>query len=149
MALSPTIRNAYSQREPSKTNIKKFGASLTVQDQAPSTNINNIMKRFTKTGLIDHVAAYEPRYGDFAQLDYHTHMERIKEAENAFQELPAQIRKEFDNNIENWLNHLANPDNIEDMKDGQIDNPIQNQAAETSTTESSAASSESASGEGA
>jgi phage internal scaffolding protein len=135
-----TIRHAYSKRVASKTNIKQFGDSLTVQDQAKSADINNILKRFNQTGLIDHVAQYEPQYGDFAKLDYHTMHEQIKTVENAFQELPPNVREQFNHDPQVWLDHLANPDNIEDMKDGVIDNEISPSTDSGTTTDSAEAS---------
>jgi phage internal scaffolding protein len=135
-----TIRHAYSKRVPSKTNVKKYGASLTVQEQAKSTDINNILERFNQTGLIDHVSQYEPQYGDFAKIDYHTMHEQIKTVENAFQELPANVRAQFNHDPQLWLEHIAINENIEDMKDGVIDNEIKNQAGESGEDSSSATS---------
>lgn len=120
-----TIRSAYTKRQPSKTNIKDFGESLAVQEQKESTDINNILKRFDKTGLIDHVNQNEAQYGEFAQYDLHHHMNTVAKIQSTFNELPATVKKQFNNSPQEWIEHLANPQNVEDMKDGVIDNPVE------------------------
>jgi phage internal scaffolding protein len=117
-------RTAYSERVPSKTNIQDFGESLTVQEQKESTDVNNILRRFQQTGLIEHVNQNEGQYGEFGSYDFQENQNMIKRIESSFNELPSSVRNQFGNNPQEWVEHLANPDNIEDMKDGVIDNDI-------------------------
>ena len=136
------FKTAYSKRVPSKTNITEFGDSLTVQEQKEATDINNIVARFAKTGLIEHVNENEPQYGEFANYDYAEAMRTTARIQSSFNELPAEVRKQFDNNPSEWIEHLANPANIDDMRDGVIDNPVE---LNTDTGESAAVSENTAS----
>lgn len=70
----------------------------TRQSEAASTDINLIMEKYERTGVLDHAREYDGRYGDFIDaVDYHTAMTQIAEAESMFAELPAKVRAEFDN----------------------------------------------------
>ena len=116
------MRNAYSKREPSKTNIDYSEIpSLTVQEQAKSTDINNIMARFRKTGVIEHLNQNKARYIELSQLDYHTIQNQKLEVERVFSELPSATRQAFQNDPQNFLDYLATQDYASDMSDGVID----------------------------
>jgi phage internal scaffolding protein len=117
-------RTAYSKRIPSKTNIEEFDPSLTVQEQKDSTDVNNILKRFQATGLIEHVNSNEAQYGEFGQYDYHENATMVARINSSFEELPSSVRAQFNNNPQEWVEHISIPENIEDMKDGVIDNDI-------------------------
>lgn len=123
MANSPKIRSAYDGTRV-QVSVAKYDASQTVQDQKDSCDINLILKKYNKTGVIEHANAVEGRYGDFTGMDYQTMLNQVKSAESAFQTLPALERKKFNNDVSEWLDHIQNPDNIADMKDGKIDNEI-------------------------
>ena len=74
------------------------GNSLTEQSHRDSCNINKIMKRYERTGVIDHINRHQPVYGDFSDIgDYQVHLDTVIRAESLFMELPATVRKEFDN----------------------------------------------------
>lgn len=119
------FKTAYSPREASKTNIDFSEIpTLTVQEQAESTDINRILRRFQKTGLIEHVNKHQAQYGDFTGVDYQTALNQVREVENTFMQLPANVRAEFNHDPQEWLEHIATPENVEDMKDGVIDNPV-------------------------
>lgn len=118
------IKSAYSKREPSLTNHKKFKPSLAVQEQKESTDINNILDRFQREGLITHVNNNEAQYGDFVGYDFQKAKNEVTKIQSSFNELPASVRQQFDNDPQQWIEHIAIPDNVEDMKDGVIDNEI-------------------------
>jgi phage internal scaffolding protein len=115
------IRNAYSKREPSKTNVKKWPVTQTVQDQADSTDINRILARFAKTGVIDHVTKHQPVYADVHNIDYHEALNQVKEVESIFMELPAVERKKFGGDPAKFVEYLGQANAVKDMSDGSID----------------------------
>ena len=107
----------------SKTNIDYTDIpTLTVQDQHDSTEINRILDRFQRTGLIEHVNKNQAQYGEFSQYSYHENLNMIHTIQESFDELPSQVRKQFENDPQKWIEYLGNPDAISDMKDGTIDN---------------------------
>lgn len=83
---------------------------------ASECDINTIMARYQKTGLIEHVNEHGPRYGDAASYtDYHASMNLVAETNSMFSELPAQIRSQFDNDPSLFLDFIADPENREEM----------------------------------
>lgn len=84
----------------------------TKMSMADECNINLIMARHKKTGLVSHVAAVQPEYGDFNNAtDYQNACNAIIAADQAFESLPADVRKEMDNDPGQFLDFMADPDN--------------------------------------
>ncbi len=85
--------------------------SLTKQASKDETDINWIMARFEKTGLLDHLNTHQGEYGDFIGFeDYHTSMNRIRDAEVAFATIPAKVRAHFNNDAAEFLRIAQDPD---------------------------------------
>jgi len=52
------------------------------------TDVNNIMRKYEKTGILTHVARYAGEYGDFSGVpDYKEGLERIMAANEMFDSL--------------------------------------------------------------
>lgn len=92
------------------------------QHQKDETDINKIMARYVKTGVIDHINTHQPHYGDNTALDYQQSLNIILHAENMFAELPAQARKHFDNNPETFLKFVEDPSNHDKLYDLGLSN---------------------------
>lgn len=90
--------------------------SLTHQSFKDECDINNIMSRYAKTGVVTHVNRFQGRYGDFSEIaDYQTALGIVKNAEEMFLTLPAQIRAEFDNDPGTFIEFAENPANLDRM----------------------------------
>lgn len=84
------------------------------QHMAQITDINFIMRKYKKTGLIDHVAKYSGSYGDFSAVqDLQSALEQVRKAEEMFMSLPAQVRRSFGNDPQEFLGALQDPTRIE------------------------------------
>lgn len=71
--------------------------SMTRQDQADMVNINNIYKK-TQQGQLSLSSHKAPTFGDFSDVGtYDVILESINAADEAFMELPSDVRKEFNN----------------------------------------------------
>lgn len=100
------------------------GKSLTKQCFKDECDINNIMKKVAKTGLVSHVSRFKGRYGDFIDAtDYRTAVDKILEAECMFESLPANIRSMFSNDPASFLEFVQNPDNILQMEELGLTKP--------------------------
>lgn len=89
--------------------------SRTKQSFAQESEINNIMAKYEKTGLIDHVKNHGG-YADMpAGLEYQDALQLTIDAQIAFDELPANVRREFGNDPFEFLAFVENPENIERM----------------------------------
>jgi len=85
--------------------------TLTQQHSKDEVDINNIMARYVKTGVLDHVSKYQPQYIETTQCDYHESMNIIRKADEMFLDLPATVRKKFDNDPGKFLTFVENPEN--------------------------------------
>ncbi len=81
--------------------------SMTRQDQAEACNINNIYKK-TQLGQLSLMANKAPTFGDFSSVgSYDTMLESINEANEAFMALPSDIRKQYNNDPEQYYNEVV------------------------------------------
>lgn len=89
--------------------------SLAVQSSKDECDINVIMKSYNKTGLISH---FIEKVGEFADvsngMDFHDAMLTVQAARDAFAEVPAPIRKRFENDPGQLLAFVADKANSEE-----------------------------------
>lgn len=89
--------------------------SLTQQSFTEDADINVIVRRFGLDKGPLPVEAVDPRYyGDFTNVpDLRTALEIVRDSENKFMDLPADIRKRFDNSPAKMWHFVNDPDNAE------------------------------------
>jgi len=90
---------------------------LTEQNFKESCNVNNIIKKFKKTGALTHLNKREAQYGDVSGADFQTALEVVASAQNSFDLLPSKIRKKFENNPALFLDFVNDPNNEEALVD--------------------------------
>lgn len=117
----PEIRTAYTRtRVPFDQSIPdpitgEVETTRTKQSFADETDINQILARYIKTGVMDHVKDHGG-YADFpAPIEYQEAMQLTIDAQIAFDSLPATTRREFGNDPFEFLAFVENPDNVERM----------------------------------
>ena len=105
-----------------ETGLECKDPSLAQQHMKDECDINVLVERFGVTGSMP-VAPIEPSYGDFSGVgDYHTALNKIKAADEAFMALPAKIRAKFDHDPNALLNYLQNEENRDEaIQIGLID----------------------------
>lgn len=95
--------------------------SRTKQSFAREADINNIMMRASKTGLLvdpSVVSNRRPNFGDFSDVvDFQSIVNRIRSVEGAFMMLSAKIRSKFDNDAGKLLDFVADPVNAKEAVD--------------------------------
>lgn len=131
------IYSAYDP-PPKELLVCSKGEGKTKQSEAKACDINVIVKRFHKTGVLP-IANRSAFFADVSQMgDYVTVMGHIREASEAFERLPSKVRKQFDNNPGLFLDFCADPANRQEMVDmGLIEDvgavqdvPVDSQPAE-------------------
>lgn len=97
--------------------VKEFHEPSRVkQSFARECDINNIMARYEKDGLISHVNRVEGRYGDFGgPPDYQEAMNKVVAAQDMFMSLPAKLRARFGNDPGEFLGFATDPKNVDEM----------------------------------
>lgn len=87
------------------------GESKTVQSERDSCDINVIVRKYAKTGVLP-VDAREAVYMDVTQIgDYRTMLHQVEMAKGVFAQLPAAARARFDNDVGAFLDFAQDPAN--------------------------------------
>lgn len=111
-----TQYNYDTNKASDESGLKCEDISLAQQNQKEEADINYIVKRFGLTGqLPDNIRV--PQSGDFTMItDYHTALNQVKQADEAFMLLPADLRNRFQNNPELFVEFCINPDNKAELE---------------------------------
>lgn len=112
-----TIRKPYTGRE--RVSLDFTGqVSLTEQHHKDSVSVQNILRQYDKTGIINHVATAKAEYGDFTEVnEYQESLNRIIRANDAFEALPSGIRKKFNNDPGEFFEFATNPENLDQLRE--------------------------------
>lgn len=86
----------------------------TKQADAPAADINNIMERYRKRGILDHLNANQARYEDVADIDFHQAATVVAQAQQTFDSLPAELRKRFENDPAVFVDFMSDDANLEE-----------------------------------
>lgn len=110
------LRRPYDGREAevsAETALVCPEPTLAQQQFRDDSNPNVIMELYTRTGDASILAASNPRYGDFigAATDYHTALNIILAADDAFLSLPAATRARFENDAGAFADFISDPKN--------------------------------------
>lgn len=90
--------------------------SLTVQSSVEETDINTIVRRFGLTGQLP-VDLAMPQFVDFdAVWDFHSAMNLVAEAKEAFMKMPGDVRERFRNDPQELMAFVENPANLEEAR---------------------------------
>lgn len=130
-AYGPHIRVKFDQSIPDPI-TGEVQVSRTKQSFAQESEINNIMRKYEKTGLIEHVKDHSG-YADMPPgIEYQDALQLTIDAQLAFDGLPANIRKEFNNDPFDFLSFVEDPENIDRMAElgmlGDIEDPAPTEA---------------------
>lgn len=100
--------------------------SMTQQQFKDETDINTIVRRFGLTGELPN-GINMPRSGDFTDApDFQTAMNLIRQAEEAFLEIPGEIRARFDHDPAKVIAFLEDEKNRDEaIKLGFIEKPTE------------------------
>lgn len=100
--------------------------SMTKQADADSCDINKIMARYEKTGVLQHVALNPGFYADVSAVpDYQAALAIVESADSLFASLPASIRGRFDNDPAAYLAFVSDPANRDEMEKLGLLKPVE------------------------
>jgi len=128
------MRSAYYPHEPvTKAFLLPSMAKQSMKDEC---DINLIMAKFQKTGLIEHVKTYGMSYGDMPDLpEFVDAMNLITDANSMFAELPATVRNRFKNDPKEFLDFVSDDDNRNELVELGLIAPTETPEAPSSTTD--------------
>ena len=98
--------------------------SRTKQSFKDECQIDRILAKYVKTGILEHVNKHQASYGEVSGQTFHEAMNTVIEAQAMFMDLPATIRDRFANDPGNFLDFVANPANSEEMQEMGLIAPV-------------------------
>lgn len=104
--------NPYTPAEKrEKLGTSNLEESMTIQADAEDADINIIMRKYNTTGLLPQLQM-AALMGDFSEADdFRSAQEKIKAANEAFAEVPAALRKRFDNDPQQFIDFVLDDAN--------------------------------------
>lgn len=99
----------------------------TRQSAKAECDINNIMARFVKTGMLTYVQTRTPaKYLDVSEVqDFRTMLEQVRITENFFAGLPATVRARFENDPVAFMDFMGDPSKEEEARElGLVPKPV-------------------------
>ena len=100
------------------------GPGVTKQSFKDECDVNKIIARFEKTGMIEALNKKTPFYGDVSGLvDYHEALNKVVEVETLFNSMSAEVRERFSNDPEKMIAFLNDKKNEKEAIEMGLVNP--------------------------
>lgn len=91
------------------------GRGRTKQAMRKECDINVIMAKYAKTGLVNHFSRYGGDYGFASSVSFHEAMNVVTKADQMFDDLPSKVRRRFNGDPASFLDFVQDPENAEEM----------------------------------
>lgn len=100
-----------------ETGPTEWGPSKTKQEFTKECDVNRIVGKFQRTGVLPVPVGVQPVFADVSEIgDFASVVRKVKAAENAFLRLDPKIRLRFKNNPAMLLAFLKDPGNREEAE---------------------------------
>lgn len=90
---------------------------FTEQAHKDACDVNKIIRKYDKTGLISHISKIEGQFGDVSGEDFKSMQDTIVRAQQMFDQLPSEIRVKFQNSPQTLLAFMDDPNNRQEAID--------------------------------
>lgn len=125
----PTFKTAYGPKE--RVHPATGGESRTHQSFKEQCDVNAIVSRFKKTGVISTLNPRPARFADVSQFtDYRDVVHEMMRAERIFMQLPASVRGRFGHDAAAFLEFAADPGNVDELRDMGLVAPPDSEGSE-------------------
>lgn len=114
--------NIYTPRQ--RTQIAFAAQGKTQQHFKAQVNINNIVRRYTQTGVVDHLATRPVKYGYASALDFGQVMRNMAALRSDFEHLPDHVREHFDNSAAAFIDAMADENRQAELREVFGETPI-------------------------
>lgn len=98
-----------------RTRTTNTEPTLTKQNHKKECDINHIMKKYQKTGTLDHVSTHSSEYGFASSIQFHDAANLVIKATDMFDALPSSLRKRFNHDPAQFLDFVQDPANESEM----------------------------------
>lgn len=111
------FKKPYEPRFPQRLEFDKdIEPSKTQQQFRDEADINVILDKYLQTGRLDNVKAAGAMFGTFPAMDYQQALNTVRAAQEAFYELPSDIRRQFGNDAAAFVDFMDNPENVPELR---------------------------------
>lgn len=118
------IRSAYDRSRVRVGVVCLASEDRTQQSFRDECDINFLMKRYEKTGILPSARDSVPQFADVTGMDFMASMQQVAEVSGAFSMLDARTRARFENDPSRMLDFLADPANMDEaIKLGLVAKP--------------------------
>lgn len=111
----PTLGN--KNRNGSLKQPQSYKDGRTKQSYKDETDIQKIMARAEKVGTISHLDKYEGIYTDYSDYDFMEQTQMLTKGREIFDDLPAEVRKEFSQSPAEFFAFVNNPANLDKLRE--------------------------------
>lgn len=108
------FKTAYGPKN--RVQTQNTDPSMTKQALKDEADVNKIIKRYKKTGVLPNLQKLEGIYGEITSMDLQESLDKVIRSQEAFQEVPSEIRKQFNNDAGAFIDYATNPANIDQMR---------------------------------
>ncbi len=106
------FKTRFKPHEPRKYGTKQEGESLTQQQFKAECDVNNILAKYKRTGMLTHIHKHQGNFGDFSSIeDYQTSLGKLMQAQQNFESLPSELRAKFENDPAKLISFLSDEKN--------------------------------------
>lgn len=106
------FRTLYNPHPARQFGTKPEGDSLTQQQFKEECDVNNILSKYRRTGMVSHLAKHQGNFGDFSSVEeYQVSLDKLMTAQRSFEALPSEIRSKFENDPAKLIEFLDNKNN--------------------------------------
>ena len=90
--------------------------TMTKQALKDDADVNKIIKKYNRVDLMKQAYELEAIYGEIDSQDLQEAMNKVIAAEQAFEQVPSEIREQFGNDPGRWIDYATNKENLEQMR---------------------------------
>ncbi len=97
-----------------KPEVRKYKLhGRTKQSQRHECDINKLLERYQRDASLGHLEKYGGQYGNYADYDFENHVTKIAEMNTIFEQLPAEVKKDFGQKPDKFFEFVTDPANAE------------------------------------
>lgn len=106
------FKTRFDTHPPRTYAFQTTGESMTQQQFKAECDVNNILAKYKRTGMLSHIQKHQGNFGDFSSVeDYQTSLGKLMQAQQSFESLPSELRAKFDNDPAQLISFLSDEKN--------------------------------------
>ncbi len=111
-----SLQNVGNHDEKGRLIQPTYKDGRTKQAFKDDADIVKIMARADKAGTISHLQKFEGVYADYSDYDFEEQTRRLAQGQTIFDQLPAEMRREFNQSPQEFFAYVNDPKNVEDLR---------------------------------